>query len=217
MITRLTLIRHGHTAWNAAGRYQGHAPVPLSERGLAQARCLAVALASGEPVAAIYSSDLPRCRQTAVPIAAALGLDVTYDARFRELDYGHWQGLTREELAALDDERYAAFRADPFEVQIPGGESQRMLAARVINGLMDVLAAHPGQHVLLVTHGGPIREILRHFGLWAGRYPAGNASRTVLEVGDGGTAAAVRLWSDVTFLPPELRPDTAGPQFVVPR
>jgi probable phosphoglycerate mutase len=167
MNTRLTLVRHGHTEWNSLGRYQGHAPIPLSEIGRAQAGYLATALAKAAPIAALYSSDLLRCCQTAGPIAAALGLEVQLDPRFREIDYGTWQGLTRGEVVELDPENYAAYIADPMKVSIPGGESQQMLAARVLAGLGEVLAAHAGEHVCIVTHGGPIREILRRFDLQA--------------------------------------------------
>ncbi|MBN1964478.1 MAG: histidine phosphatase family protein [Anaerolineae bacterium] len=214
MQTTLTLVRHGHTLWNGMGRYQGHAPTPLSERGQAQAGYLARAIAGDETITALYSSDLLRCRQTVAPLADALGLPVVYDARFRETDYGHWQGLSRDEIAAYDPVHNDAFRADPFYVIIPGGESYGQVAARVLAGLDDVLVAHSGEHVLLVLHGGPIREILRHFDLWGGGLPSGNASRTVLAVVSGGRAAALRVASDVSHLPPELRPDADGIAFL---
>ncbi|MBN2471214.1 MAG: histidine phosphatase family protein, partial [Anaerolineae bacterium] len=153
--TTLTLIRHGLTAWNAQGRAQGHAPVPLSEQGHEQARLLARAL-GGQPFAAIYSSDLLRCRQTAAPLAETLGLAIRFDERLREIDLGNWQGLGREEWRAYDPEHYAAVEADPVNVPYPGGENRPMLAARVMAGVRAIAAAHPGEHVLVITHGGPI-------------------------------------------------------------
>lgn len=211
----LTLIRHGHTAWNGMGRYQGHAPIPLSERGHAQVRHLAGALAQERGVTAIYSSDLLRCRQTAEPIARALGLGAVYDPRLREMDYGTWQGLTRQEVAALDAAHYAAYQADAFNVSVPGGESQRMLAGRVLAALADVLAMCRDGHAVIVTHGGPIREMLRRFGLWSGGVPVGNASRTVVRLADGdGGQAVLCVYGDTSYLPPELRPDAAGTQFL---
>lgn len=214
MNTRLTLVRHGHTEWNSLGRYQGHAPTPLSEIGRAQAAYLAAALVKAAPIAALYSSDLLRCRQTAGPIAAALGLDVRRDPRFREINYGTWQGLTRGEVAELDPENYAAYMADPMNVSIPGGESQRMLAARVLAGLGDILAAHAGEHVCIVTHGGPIREILRRFDLWGGGMPAGNASLTELRVVSETGMAELLCLMDTSHLPPNLRPDGQGTCFI---
>lgn len=221
MTTTLTLIRHGHTDWNGLGRYQGHAPTPLSERGQAQARHLAAGLAADlrtdDRLTMLHSSDLLRCRQTVAPLAEALALPVRYDARFRETNYGHWQGLTRDEIAAYDPAHNAAFRADPQHVVIPGGESYGMMAARVLAGLADLLAdllaGAIGAHILLVTHGGPIREILRHYGLWGGGLPSGNASRTVLEIDADGQAAVV-LAADVSHLPSDLRHDASGIGFL---
>ncbi len=214
--TLLTLVRHGHTEWNGLGRYQGMAPVPLSERGRVQAEYLARALAGGAPEApirAIYSSDLLRCRQTVEPIAMALDLPVVFDPRLREADYGHWQGLTREEAARWDAEAYAAYRADPDGVAIPGGESHHMLATRVGAALADVLARHRGEHVLLVTHGGPLRAILEHYGLWRGGHPPGNASRTMIAVSPDGRATALFI-GDVSHLPAALQPDLSGTTFI---
>lgn len=212
-ITILTLIRHGHTDWNALGRYQGSAPIPLSQRGLDQAARLEDALRPGPRIDAAYCSDLARCRQTIAPLAAAFGLSVAYDTRLREVDYGHWQGLTRAEAAAWDSAAFAAYSADPEHTAIPGGESQRMLAARVLAALEDILADHRGRHILIVTHGGPIRAILTHYGLWRGGIPSGNASRTVLHISPAGTARLV-LDGDVAHLPPELAPDPTGTTFI---
>lgn len=211
--TILTLIRHGHTEWNALGRYQGYAPIPLSQRGLAQAACLAAALAADPPPDAAYCSDLARCRQTIAPLAAALSLPVTHDARLREVDYGHWQGLTRAEAAAWDSVAFAAYSADPENTVIPGGESQGRLAARVLAALADILAAHSGARIVVVTHGGPIRAILRHYGLWRGGTPSGNASRTELHISPAGAARLV-LDGDVSHLPPALTPEPTGTTFI---
>jgi broad specificity phosphatase PhoE len=215
MPTRLTLVRHGHTEWNQLGRYQGHAPTPLSARGLTQVSHLAEALAGDATIAAIYSSDLLRCRQTAMPIAAPHGLPVHTDPRFREMNYGNWQGLTAAELAELDAEHFSAYRRDPAHTQVPGGESQRLLAARVLAGLDDVLRAEAGRHVVLVSHGGPLREVLRHFDLWEGGRPADNASRTVIDVAEDRQAARLVCLGDMSHLPPDLRPDASGTSFLV--
>lgn len=217
MSTLITLVRHGHTAWNGLGRYQGHAPTPLSERGHEQARYLALALADDGPFSGIHSSDLLRCRQTVGPLVEMLGLPVKLDARLREVNYGNWQGLTRAELAELDGERFEAYQSEPYTNSIPGGENLAMLADRVCAALSDVVTAHPDGYVLIVSHGGPIREILRHFELWEGGSPAGNASRTVLEVSGPNGPAVLRTANDVTHLPPNLRPDANGTGFITLR
>ncbi|MFC1960573.1 histidine phosphatase family protein [Chloroflexota bacterium] len=217
MATLLTLIRHGHTVWNALGRYQGYAPIPLSERGQAQAACLAEVLAGDDTIQAVYSSDLARCRQTAAPLEAVLGLPVHVDERYREMHYGRWQGMTLDEIKAYDAVAYQAYQADPFTVPVPGGDSQKMLQERVVAGLTELLARHAGEHVVLVTHGGPVREILRHFDLWPGGLPLGNASRTVLQISADGVSAVLQLADDVSHLPVELQPEMSGTAFLVPR
>ncbi|MBN1964479.1 MAG: histidine phosphatase family protein [Anaerolineae bacterium] len=210
MAVQLTLIRHGESIWNATGRTQGHAPVPLSERGQEQARLAAEALRGDGPYTALYSSDLLRCRQTVAPIAAVFGLDVTYDARLREIDVGTWQGLTWDERLEYDAANHEAFTTDPFNVVLPGGESTRQMTERVQAGLEDILAAHPDGHVVIVAHGGSIRGILRYFDLWEPRFwgpglpTLHNTCRTVLQVAEVGDTAQVLMSADVSHLPPEL-------------
>ncbi len=160
-LTRVLCIRHGETDWNAAGRWQGHAPVPLNAAGRAQSQALGNYLArNGWPLAAIYSSDLPRAMQTAQAIADALGLTVHPDARLREIDLGEWQGLTREEVLAWDGERYAAHQADRDHVPTPNGETHLALRARVLAAFDEITARHAGQTVALVTHGGTLGVLL---------------------------------------------------------
>lgn len=210
MPTTLTLIRHGVTEWNLAHRAQGHAPVPLADRGQAQARLLAEAYAGQNGIAALYSSDLLRCRQTAAPLASALGLAIKFDSRLQEIDLGNWQGLTRAEWKAYDAEYYAQFIADPVNIPFPAGENRPMLTRRVVAGLRDIVAAHPDEHVFVVTHGGPIRSVLRYFSHWPYRPwidpspSVGNTSRTTLRIaGNAASAEIVRLL-DTSHLPDDL-------------
>ena len=95
----LVLLRHGETDWNAQGRAQGHADVPLNAVGRAQAETVAPVLAAFEP-ARLWSSDLARALQTAEYVAAATGLAIEPDARLREYDVGQRSGLTLAEFAA---------------------------------------------------------------------------------------------------------------------
>ncbi len=206
MSTLLTLVRHGVTDWNQARRAQGLAPIPLNARGQAQARHLAAAMAGGEAVHAIYSSDLSRCVQTAAPVAVAFGLEIRLDAAFREYDLGFWQGLSGQEMQDYDPEHYARRKADPLRVPFPGGESRAMLTARVVARLEALLAQHGGEHVLIVTHSGPVHAALRHLGLWPPSQdgPAVlNTSRTVVRVDGDGRAEALLL-ADVSHLPVDL-------------
>ena len=99
------LIRHGETRWNAAGRIQGWAPVPLSDRGREQAAQVGSALVADEDVDRIVSSDLRRTHETATVIAEAVGADVETDSRLRERDFGVFQGVA----SATFFERHPAF------------------------------------------------------------------------------------------------------------
>lgn len=97
--TRLLLLRHGETAWNAETRIQGQLDIALNERGLWQAERLAQALA-GEDLAAVYSSDLLRAHATAAALARHHGLPVLADAALRERGFGRFEGLTYAEIEA---------------------------------------------------------------------------------------------------------------------
>lgn len=208
MRTLLTVIRHGVTDWNQIGIAQGWAPVPLNATGQAQARALAAAMTTEDPVDALYSSDQLRCMQTAAPVSEALGLPIVPDERLREYDLGWWQGLSREEWEAYDPDYYARYRADRVNMPFPGGESRAMLTARVIAALDELLARHTGQHLVIFTHGGPVRAILRHLEAWPyppsakDAPPIGNTARCILAL-EAGRVENLRL-ADVSHLPPEL-------------
>jgi probable phosphoglycerate mutase len=148
-VTTLLLVRHGETDWNAERRWQGHADVPLNDRGREQARALAESLA-GEPVDAIYASDLSRARETAETVGARLGVAVTTDPDLREVDVGPIEGMTAEETGAI-----AEWQGEPKEAH----------AARILAAVERIVEQHPGERVLVVTHGGSMRRVHEHLGL----------------------------------------------------
>jgi probable phosphoglycerate mutase len=161
--TRVLLARHGQSAWNAEGRWQGHADPPLSPLGLRQAGSAA---ASVGQVAAVVSSDLQRARSTAELIAERIGAGpVEVDARLRERDAGEWTGLTRAEIERQWPGYLSAGRRPP------GFELDEAILGRVLEALAGVHAAHPGQRVLAVAHGGVIRALERQFGVDDGLVP----------------------------------------------
>lgn len=150
----LYLVRHGETAYNLEGRIQGHMPIPLNERGRKQARRLALRLGD-VPLAAIYSSDLPRAVETAEIVASTKDLTVQTDARFRERNLGHWQGrLYREVKEELEAKNWVSHE---------NGESLETVRERALEGLDTLTAKHDGQSVLLVAHGGSCHAILSAF------------------------------------------------------
>ncbi|AEB12934.1 histidine phosphatase family protein [Marinithermus hydrothermalis] len=198
------LIRHGETAWNAAGRVQGHADVPLSPAGIGQAFRLAERLKrSRVAFTTLFSSDLRRTQETAQALALALGLGsaVRTDPLLREIHVGQLAGLTREEIHARFPEFVQAVTRDPWCTPRPGGESMAELAGRVRRFLEQL---EPGRH-LVVTHGGVIRAALKEvLGLtgdaWR-RFHVPNTSITRLELTRGealsvGDAAHLEAWAD---------------------
>ncbi len=122
--THLIVIRHGETAWNRERRLQGQLDIPLNDTGRAQACALAEALA-GEPIDAVYTSDLGRAMQTAAPLAETLGLQVRAEPRLRERCYGDLEGMTYAEVAEKRPEDFARWQARVPAYAPPPGESLR--------------------------------------------------------------------------------------------
>ena len=142
-MTRLLLVRHGETDWNADGRLQGQTDRPLSDFGRRQASRLADELAA-EDFEAVYSSDLARARETAEIVGARVGLPVMFDPDLREKDWGTWEGLT-------------AVERDRIEF---AGESTEAHQERILRALQRISERHPGDRsVLVVTHGGSMRRV----------------------------------------------------------
>ncbi len=155
--TELWLVRHGQTDWNIQGRYQGQSDIPLNESGLAQAQALSEELraeqAAGKHFTAIYSSDLERACRTAEIIAGPLGLPVRIDARLREINQGDWEGKNYRAIVAQYQDLLALREEDALQSRAPGGESTLEVAERVRAAADDIAAAHPGETVLVVSHG----------------------------------------------------------------
>lgn len=153
---RLLLWRHGQTTWNAAGRFQGQLDSELSELGRSQAVAAAERLAGYHPDL-IVASDLRRAADTAGALAAVTGLPVGYDARLREISFGEWQGLTRDEIAERWPEEYRRWRARQ-PVRGYGIENVEDLDKRVVAALQEVAARAPGATIVVAGHGAAIRR-----------------------------------------------------------
>lgn len=156
-MTTIHLVRHGETDWNRELRWQGHADVPINERGREQALELADRL-SGARFAAVYSSDLVRAAETARIVADRLSLPVRLDPALREIDVGSWEGSTLAELEARSPEAVARWE-EAGEHAWQDGESHEEMFARVRNAVFSIAAAHDGDDILVVSHGGPIRAL----------------------------------------------------------
>lgn len=158
--TRIVAVRHGRTAWNAGQRLQGHLDVPLDALGHAQAARLAAALA-GEGLAAIYSSDLQRARDTAAPLAAALGLPVQTDPALRERSFGRLEGATYAEVERDWPEDALRWRRRDPDFGPGGGESLTAFFERTVAAVRTIAARHPGEAIAVFAHGGVLDCLYR--------------------------------------------------------
>ncbi len=149
--TRFILIRHGETDWNKEERFRGRSNVGLNATGLEQARKIAAHFRNTK-IAAIYSSPLPRARETAVPLAQEHNLQIEDNADLLDIDFGSWEGLSVEEAKARDPELYDLWLKAPGRVRFPGGESVRQVRNRVENLLRQLSEDHLGETVALVSH-----------------------------------------------------------------
>jgi broad specificity phosphatase PhoE/ribonuclease HI len=212
--TTLMLLRHGETALSVERRFSGVGSDPeLTPRGRTQSTAAAQRielLAASLPIAAVYSSPLRRARATAAEAAATLGLEVIEDQRLRETDFGEWEGHTFAQVRDRWPAELAAWLSST-KVAPPGGESFDQTLVRVRRARGDLLARHPGQTVLVVTHVTPIKTLLR-LALDAGpavlyRIHLDLASLSLIDwYADG--PAVVRLMNDTAHLGAVL--DTDG-------
>lgn len=193
--TRLILIRHGETEANVAGRMQGRGDDPLTPRGQQQVQAIAQRLkGEGQVVTAVYTSPLLRARHTADTVAAEFDLTSQTRDGLQEMNLGTLEGVSAAELAAAvpqqPDERY------------PGGESAREFVERIMGTLHGLVAAHPDETIIAVSHGGVISTALSiwsvgHGGAWRDYTPA-NCALSIIEFGSGPTIVAL---NDCTHVP----------------
>jgi probable phosphomutase (TIGR03848 family) len=202
--TTLVLVRHGVTEETGPILSGRRAGIGLSDKGREQAEAAGRRLA-GLPVAAVYSSPLERCRQTAEAVAAHHGLPVVDVPGLFEADYGEWSGRKIEELRGTD--LWKLVQMTPSAVRFPGGESVREMQSRIIGAVEDIVAAHPGEIVVAASHADPIKAVVAHYtGVHLDLFQrlfVSPASCTVLRFGPTG-AALVKL-NDTGSLD-ELRP-----------
>jgi broad specificity phosphatase PhoE len=158
-MTRVYLIRHGETLWNAEGRIQGHTDIGLTELGRSQARSAARRMAD-LPLRAVLSSDLCRASETADILARPLGLSVATTADLREAYLGQWQGMTTTEIAQSDADLLAQWRADNVGTRPPGAEGVAQVQERAVRALQHWMEEHAGESTALVSHGGPIKTLI---------------------------------------------------------
>ena len=207
-MTRLLLLRHGQSEWNAVGRWQGWADPELAPLGRLQAEHAGARLAAmGERFASVVSSDLARSLTTAEILAAKLALGPpAVEPGFREFDVGEWSGLTRAEIEAAwpgDLEKWRHGQLD----QMPGGETRDAFVSRIFSTLLALAARDTGAHSLVVTHGGVISTIERTVGAPARRERLANLQGRWFDI-DGDD---IEVGSEVVLLDPELESPAITP------
>ena len=201
MNTRLCIVRHGETAWNAEHRVQGQLDVPLNAIGQAQALAASKVLGT-EKFSAIYSSDLSRARQTAEPTANRLAMKVFLDEDLRERHYGIFERLTYAEVKKMFPRDYERFEARDPDYAFRTGESLRDFSVRSIGVISRIADRHPGESVLVFTHGGVLDKLYRfvtglplsverNFGI-----PNAGLNRIEVTV----SRWQIRAWADVAHL-----------------
>jgi broad specificity phosphatase PhoE len=198
-MTRILLVRHGQSEWNADGRWQGWADAPLSDLGRAQAAAAARRIGT---VDAVVASDLQRAIDTAAIIGEHIGVGpVAVEPGLKERDVGEWTGLTKREIEEHWPGMLASFSGP---VEAPGGEKHPQFVSRITAAIRRVAQTHEGAEVLVVSHGGVIRSLDRHLGIEPDPIP--NLAGRWISVEDGKIVAGDRVMlldpDDVTVTVP---------------
>ena len=197
-MTTIYLVRHGEVAGNTGEHrtFAGASDLPLTERGQRQKEAVAGALEK-MPLTAVYASTLQRAFQTGEAIASKHGLPVVGMAALKEVNYGDWEGLSEDDILARYAAEWKARVEDPWNNAPPGGESYKMLWARLEPAWTQIINDNEGGTVAVVGHNGSLRvllcELLGAPAKNARRLQVGNCSLTKVEIGNAKTIAGGQL------------------------
>lgn len=158
-VTRLFLVRHGATSATEEDRFSGSSGAELSEQGRWQAARLGARL-SQQKLTAAYCSPLSRALETARIVAGHSSLEPVIRDGLREINHGHWEGMKRDDVERQFGAEYAAWEADPFTFAPAGGESGVAVLARALPVIREIVATHPGEQLLIVSHKATLRLVL---------------------------------------------------------
>jgi len=161
LATRLFFVRHGQTVLSNKDAFCGVTEAPLTAVGRHQAQQVATRL-SREHIDALYCSPQGRVRETASPIASALGLEIQIRQALHEMDFGKWEGRVQADVAVDFPREMAAWERGSWAVQPPGGETQQDVIARVVPCIVELVAAHAGQTIVVVSHRTTLRLLIGH-------------------------------------------------------
>ena len=158
-MTKLILIRHGESTYNLERRYTGQTDVPLTEKGILQAKITADYILENYKIDAVYSSDLSRAVDTARPIAEPLGLEIKTDARLREIYAGKWQGILFSEVRTIYAEDHERYKRDRENAKTTGGEGMADVRDRAFSAICDIIKENPDKTVLVSAHNGSLMAL----------------------------------------------------------
>lgn len=199
-MTRLYLVRHGETEWNAQGKYLGATDIPLTLRGRSQALALGRYL-EDKGVSAAYSSGLKRAKETLEIATSALNINPLVLNGLNEINFGCWEGMTYEEIERSYGDLISNWLLDVSRYEIPDGERWQDFKSRVSESFDRIIEENQGREVLVVTHGGVIKTIMSFIlgmepvGFWKLRQDKG--ALNILEVHE--KEAMVTLFNDTCY------------------
>ena len=159
MANTIILWRHGQTDWNVANKFQGHTDIPLNSVGEYQVKHAARLVVDMKPTA-IISSDLSRAHNTAKALADLNGLPIHVDARLRETNCGKWEGLTGEEIRAIDHANLKEWSLGGDNPAGGTGDRRSEVGARAKAAIEDFLAGKDNETLIVATHGGTARTVI---------------------------------------------------------
>lgn len=161
-MTTIYLTRHGETEWNLQGKFQGFGDSPLTARGIKQAEGLAKRI-DKLPIDAIYSSDLKRAKHTAEILRGNRDIPIIEREALREKAFGSWEGLTYYDIATVRKVDLENYFRNPSLNLPEDGEAYQDFTARVLRQMSTIEKDHPGQSVLVVTHGLVLKVLLAYY------------------------------------------------------
>lgn len=201
--TEIIFVRHGETQGNFDGLFHGRTDLPLTALGRRRAEMVASRLSTEQSIAGLYTSPLQRALVTAEIIGERLALQPEVESRLTEIDFGELEGVSFQRFATEFPEVLQSFQSGRRDVAFPGGESMITFHARVGMAMVDLLAAHAGQRIIVVAHGGVIGssviQLTRDLNADWRKMLVGNCSLTSLEVDTEGLGA-LRWWNDMAHL-----------------
>jgi broad specificity phosphatase PhoE len=208
MSLMMHLVRHGETQASRDHVFCGHADCQLLESGRRMAQLIAARCAASDSWRAVYSSPQTRAIETARPVAAALGLEITVEDCLREIDHGAWEGRAAADVRDEDPDFFDEWEQHAGSIGPPGGESGFQVAGRAMPVVERIRRRHPDGNVLVVSHKATIRIIVCaligvDIDSYRTRVAAPVGSFTTIEFGQHGPL--LHRLADVSHLPPDLR------------